>query len=163
MNDFLTHPFPPIYDRESRILVLGSFPSVKSREEGFYYGHPRNRFWPMLERIFRTEVHTIPEKKDLLLKNGIAIWDSIASCRIEGSSDASIIDALPNNIPALLSETRIERIITNGRKAYEIYRKYIFPITGIDALCLPSTSPANAAWTLEKLIDKWRVPLTSNK
>ena len=116
----------------------------------------------MLERIFRTEVHTIPEKKDLLLKNGIAIWDSIASCRIEGSSDASIIDALPNDIPALLSETRIERIIANGRKAYEIYRKYIFPITGIDAPCLPSTSPANAAWTLEKLIDKWRMPLTSN-
>ena len=160
--DSVVHPFPPIYDEKSKILILGSFPSVKSREEGFYYGHPRNRFWPMLERIFSAKAGTIEEKKELLLFNHIALWDSIASCHIEGSADSSILDAVPNDILTLLNKTQIERIITNGRKSYEVYMEYIFPKTSIEPIYLPSTSPANASWTLDKLIDAWKQYLTSN-
>lgn len=152
----LIHPFPPVYDRESRLLILGSFPSVKSREEGFYYGNPRNRFWKILEIIFNTELRTIEEKKAFLLSRHIALWDCIASCRIHASSDSSITDAIPNDIASLLKKSRIERIITNGNKAYEVYMKYISPMVKTEAVRLPSTSPANAAWSLERLTQAWK-------
>lgn len=155
------HPFPPVMDNGSRILILGSFPSVKSREEGFFYGHPRNRFWPMLAQIFGEPTPlTIPEKQSLLLRHHLALWDVIASCRIEGSSDASIRDAVPVNIQRVLDTADIRRIICNGALAGKLYQRHLQPLTGIEAAVLPSTSPANAAWDLPRLADAWRDQLT---
>ena len=155
MTDIIMHPFPPVYSTSSFILILGSFPSVKSREEGFYYGYMRNRFWPMLERIYNEKAESTEERRKLILNHGLALWDSINSCKIKGSADSSISDAIPNDIPSLLENTKIKRIITNGRKAYSIYMKYIYEKTGIEPVCLPSTSPANAAWSLDDLIKAW--------
>lgn len=150
------HPFPPVYDGQSRLLILGSFPSVKSRENGFYYGNPGNRFWPVLASILNEPLpHGNEEKKALLLKNGIALWDCIASCEITGSSDSSIRDAVPNDIASLLQKTQIKAVFTNGKAADAVYRKYVLPQTGIEAVCLPSTSPANASYTLERLRGEW--------
>ena len=155
------HPFPPVMDQDSRILILGSFPSVKSREEGFFYGHPRNRFWPMLAGIFGENVpQTIPEKQSLLLRHHLALWDVIASCLIEGSADSSIRDATPVDIRRVLDAAGIQRVICNGSLAGKLYRLYLQPITGIEALVLPSTSPANAAWSLPRLTDAWQKHLT---
>lgn len=149
-----THTFGPVYNEESRILILGSFPSVKSREQGFYYGHPQNRFWKVLAAIYEEEVPVeIPVKKAFLLRHHIALWDVIESCDIEGSSDSSIRNVIVNDIPGLLREAPIEWILTNGRKAHDLYRRYI---KEPEAVCMPSTSPANAAWSLERLIDEWR-------
>ena len=155
---FITHPIPPVYDSESRILILGSFPSVKSREAMFFYGHPQNRFWKVVAAVFGQPVpQTVEEKKLLILDNGLALWDSIASCEITGSSDASIRNARANDISIILNSCSIERIYCNGRKSHELYQKYIEPETGREAVCLPSTSPANAKWTLEKLTEAWSV------
>ena len=155
------HPFPPVMDQDSRILILGIFPSVKSREEGFFYGHPRNRFWPMLAGIFGENVpQTIPEKQSLLLRHHLALWDVIASCLIEGSADSSIRDATPVDIRRVLDAAGIQRVICNGSLAGKLYRQYLQPITGIEALVLPSTSPANAAWSLPRLTDAWQKHLT---
>lgn len=154
----LQHPFGPLYCEKSRVLILGSFPSVKSREQNFFYGHPQNRFWKVIASIFESEVpQDIEAKKVLILENGLALWDSIASCEITGSSDASIRNVKTNDISIILDSCRIERIYCNGRKSYDLYRKYIEPETGREAECLPSTSPANAAWTLDKLIAAWQV------
>ena len=140
------------------MLILGSFPSVKSREQNFFYGHPQNRFWKVISAIFGQPVpQTIEDKKHLILSSRLALWDSIASCEIAGSSDASIRNAQANDIGIILSNCNIERIYCNGRKSYELYQKYIEPQTGREAVCLPSTSPANAQWTLEKLIEAWSV------
>lgn len=155
MSEIIIHPFPPVYDRNSRILILGSFPSVKSREEGFYYGHPRNRFWPLMERLYSCPLSNIEEKKEFLHSHGIALWDSIGSCCIKGSADSSIENALPNDISKLIAKTKIERIIANGGKAYDIYLHYIYPLTGLEAIRLPSTSPANASWSLYRLEKEW--------
>ena len=155
----IIHPFPPVFDERSEILILGSFPSVKSREEGFYYGNPHNRFWKMLSVLFGERAGSIEEKKALLLSHRIALWDSIASCRIEGSSDSSITDIVPNRIPELIAKTRITRILANGSKAYEAYMRHIHAEGSIIPVRMPSTSPANAAWTLQKLIDAWRPEL----
>ena len=153
----LQHPFGPLYCEKSRVLILGSFPSVKSREQNFFYGHPQNRFWKVIASIFESEVpQDIEAKKVLILENGLALWDSIASCEIIGSSDASIRNVKANDISIILDSCRIERIYCNGRKSYDLYRKYIEPETGREAECLPSTSPANAAWTLDKLIAAWQ-------
>ncbi len=153
----LQHPFGPLYCEKSRVLILGSFPSVKSREQNFFYGHPQNRFWKVIASIFESEVpQDIEAKKVLILENGLALWDSIASCEITGSSDASIRNVKTNDISIILDSCRIERIYCNGRKSYDLYRKYIEPETGREAECLPSTSPANAAWTLDKLIAAWQ-------
>ena len=147
----------PVYNEESRILILGSFPSVKSREEGFFYGHPQNRFWKVLAAICECEVPvTIEEKKVFLLENHIAVWDVIRSCDIEGSSDSSIKNVIPNDLDRILEETDIKQIYVNGKKAEQLYRKYIFPKIKRKAICLPSTSPANAAWSLKKLTEEWR-------
>ncbi|MDD5922600.1 MAG: DNA-deoxyinosine glycosylase [Eubacteriales bacterium] len=156
----IIHPFPPIFDAESRILILGSFPSVKSREQKFYYGHPRNRFWSVTSAVFSEEVPgTVDEKKQFLRRNHIAVWDVIHSCRITGSSDASIRDVKVNDITPLLCQSQIgSRIYTNGAAAWNLYRKYIRTDPDIpDAVKLPSTSPANAAWSLERLIEAWKI------
>ncbi|MBR3058681.1 MAG: DNA-deoxyinosine glycosylase [Clostridiales bacterium] len=158
----IQHPFEPLYDENSKILILGSFPSVKSREQHFFYGHPQNRFWKVIAGIFNEKLPmTIPDKKHLILSHHLALWDSIASCEINGSSDASIRNAKANDISVILNNSRIETIICNGKKSYELYRKYIELQTGRCAICLPSTSPANAAWTLDKLIESWSVIKTS--
>ena len=154
----LQHPFRPLYNNRSRVLILGSFPSVKSREQNFFYGHPQNRFWKVISAVFEQPVpQSIEEKKHLILNNGLALWDSIASCDITGSSDASIKNATANDLGIILDNCNIERIYCNGRKSHELYCKFIEPQTGREAICLPSTSPANARWTLEKLIKAWSV------
>ncbi|MCH5257199.1 MAG: DNA-deoxyinosine glycosylase [Lachnospiraceae bacterium] len=150
------HNIPPLYDKDSKILILGSFPSVKSREGQFFYHHPQNRYWKVMAAVFSCPVpETIEDKKKMILSNHIAMWDVIASCDITGSSDSSIKNVVPNDIGRLLSETSIEKIYTNGGMAHKNYQKYIKNSTGVEDIQLPSTSPANAAWSLEKLITVW--------
>lgn len=152
------HPIPPLYDATSRILILGSFPSVRSREAGFFYGHPRNRFWAVLSAVFDEKLpETVEEKKRLLRSNRIALWDSIASCEIRGSDDSSIRNVIPNDLSPILSVCPNLRIFTNGKASDACYRKYLLPAVGREAVCLPSTSPANAAWSLEALCRAWRI------
>lgn len=151
------HPIAPIYDKNSTILILGSFPSVKSREEGFFYGHKQNRFWKVVSRVFEEEEpKTIEEKKALLLRNHIAVWDVIAGCDIEGSSDSTIKNVRPNDLSTILDNAQIKAIYVNGKTAEKYYKKYIEKSINRKAVCLPSTSPANAAWSIEKLLDTWR-------
>lgn len=152
------HNIPPIYNGESRILILGSFPSVKSREAEFFYGHPQNRFWKVTAAVFGEAVpQTVEEKKSFLLKNRIALWDVIASCEIDGSADSSIKDVVPNDITKILSSADIKMIFVNGKTAEKYYKKYILPKVDRQAIVLPSTSPANAAKKLEALIDEWQI------
>lgn len=153
----IIHNIAPVYDERSVILILGSFPSVKSRDAGFFYGNPQNRFWKVLSGIFNDSVpDSIPERKKYLLRHRIAVWDVVQSCDIEGSKDSSIKNAKPSDINNILKVSDIRLIITNGRTSDRLYRSLIEPVTGIKALCLPSTSPANAAWSLGKLTEKWR-------
>lgn len=157
-REHLLHPIPPVWNRESRVLVLGSFPSVKSRETGFFYGHSQNRFWRVLAAVFDSPLPgTIEEKKRLLLENKIALWDVIASCEISGSSDSSIRNVKPNDILPIIRESRISAVFANGNTAERLYEKYVFPSVKIRAAVLPSTSPANARFTLEMLIESWSV------
>ena len=152
----IVHPIPPVFNKDSRVLILGSFPSVKSREYGFFYGHPQNRFWKVAARVFNEEVpHTISEKKDFLIRNYIALWDVIGSCEITGSSDSSIKNITVNDISLILKTADIQAVYLNGGKAYQLYKKDIFPVTGREGICLPSTSPANAAWNIDKLTEAW--------
>jgi hypoxanthine-DNA glycosylase len=152
-----THPIPPVYNENSKILILGSFPSVKSREQQFFYGHKQNRFWKVLAQILECPVpNDIEEKKEMLLNNNIALWDVIASCSITGSSDASITDVVPNDLSQILTTADIHAIYCNGNKAYELYQKYIYPTNKIPAIKLPSTSPANASYSLERLAGEWK-------
>lgn len=152
------HPIAPVFDKDSKVLILGSFPSVRSREEGFFYGHPQNRFWKVTSQIFGEELPvTIDEKKAFLIRNHIALWDVIGSCEIDGSSDSSIRDVTVNDLSVILGTADIRAIFLNGKKAEQCYLKYLFPILKRDAVCLPSTSPANAAWNLDKLADAWKI------
>ena len=154
--EHIVHSFEPVYDRASEILILGTLPSVKSRENNFYYGHKQNRFWKVLATLLKEPVpDTIEEKKAMLLARRIALWDVIQSCEIEGSSDASIRNVIPNDLSEILKTADIQVIYTNGGKAYELYQKYIFPVNGIKADKLPSTSPANAGYSLECLKEAW--------
>ncbi len=156
----IKHEIDPVYNEDSRVLILGSFPSVKSRESGFFYGHPQNRFWKVLSGILDVPLPvTVEEKKQMLLENHIAVWDVIGSCRITGSSDSSIKDVVPNDFTEILGKSSIERIYSNGATSWNLYKKYILKETGIEALKLPSTSPANAAWNLERLKEAWKVIL----
>ena len=156
----VTHTFDPVWDKQSEILILGTFPSVKSRENNFYYGHPQNRFWKLLAAIYKEAVpETTDAKKELVLRHHLAVWDVISQCDIIGSSDSSIRNVIPCDIAGLLVRTRIHTIIANGAKAYELYEKYQLPDTGLKAQKLPSTSPANAAWSLERLQEAWRAVL----
>jgi len=144
----IIHPIAPTYDKNSRILILGSFPSVKSREMMYFYGHPQNRFWKVVAALYKEEVPmTVEERHAFLLRNRIA------------ASDSSIKDVIPNDLSPILKAAKIETIYCNGKKSWEMYHKYIEPQTGREAVALPSTSPANAAWSLEKLIAAWSVIL----
>lgn len=158
--EHIVHSFEPVYDKASEILILGTLPSVKSRENNFYYGHKQNRFWKVLATLLKEPVpHTIEEKKAMLLARRIALWDVIQSCDIKGSSDSSIKNVQPTDIGMILEKTNITRIYANGNKAGQLYKRYQFPVTGIEAMVLPSTSPANAAWSLDRLCEAWRVIL----
>ena len=151
------HNIPPVFDENSRILILGSFPSVKSREAQFFYAHPQNRFWKVISAVFDSECpQTVKEKKKFLLENNIAVWDVIRSCEITGSSDSSVKNAVPNDLSQSLEGSRVTRVFTNGNLSYTLYNKLCLDKTGIAAVKLPSTSPANAAWSLEKLISEWK-------
>ncbi len=155
-REVIQHPFPPVVDSRSRILILGSFPSVRSRADGFYYAHPQNRFWRMLSLILDAPLpESTEEKKCLLLAHGLALWDSAASVSIEGSMDASVRNATPVAIEEVLSVAPIAQIVCNGALAGKLYHRYLEPVTGLSAHILPSTSPANASWSLEKLVSAW--------
>lgn len=157
MKQHIVHPIPPFFDAESEILILGSFPSVKSREQMFFYGHPQNRYWKVIAAVFDDSVPvTVPEKKAFLAKHRIAMWDVIGSCDIEGSSDSSIKNVSANDLSQILYNSKVERIFVNGKTAEKNYKKYTEPVTGIKAVCLPSTSPANAMCSLEQLISIWK-------
>lgn len=152
----INHEFEPVYNSKSKQLILGSFPSVKSRELGFYYSHPRNRFWKVLSEIYNETLPTqIQEKKEFLFRHEIAVWDVIEKCDIIGSSDSSIKNVVPADINRILLESEIKIIYANGQKAYELYQKYCYQTTKQEIIKLPSTSPANAAWKLEDLISAW--------
>ena len=152
----ITHEFEPIFDERSRILILGTLPSVKSREGQFYYHHPQNRFWKVLAKICKTEPPaTIAEKKAMLLEHGIAIWDVVQSCDIIGSSDSSIKNVTPADLSVILRQAPVKTIFLNGGKAWARNQKYCAGMTDLPAVKLPSTSPANAAWSLVKLVTVW--------
>lgn len=157
MPSHIIHPIPPVFDTDSRILILGSFPSVKSRESCFFYGHPQNRFWKLLARLRKEDIpSSVEEKKAFLLRNHIAVWDTIHSCSIEGSSDSSIRDVVPNDLASILDHASIQAIYTNGGLSGKMYDRFCRKQTGIEAIKLPSTSPANAAWNLDRLTDAWK-------
>ncbi|MDO4562912.1 MAG: DNA-deoxyinosine glycosylase [Clostridia bacterium] len=153
-----THPIPPFYDKNSRVLILGSFPSVKSREQLFFYAHPQNRFWKVLAAVFNCPApESVDEKKLFLLKHRIALWDAVASCTVVGSADSSIKNARPNDISSILKNADIERIFANGKAAEKYYNRLILPFTGRTVQCLPSTSPANAAYSAKQLLQAWQI------
>lgn len=159
----VTHPFAPVFNADSRVLVLGSLPSVLSRENAFYYGNPRNRFWDVLAAVFRRPVpQTVEEKTALLLQSGVALWDVIASCDVVGSSDASIRNVVPNDLSVLLEACPIRAVYANGSTAAKYYNRLQRDKCGRDIIVLPSTSPANAAWTLPKLTEAWQALLRDN-
>jgi len=156
----LIHPIAPVYDAESRILILGSFPSAASRAGRFFYHHPRNRFWPLLAALLEEPTpESIEARRELLLRRHIALWDAAACCEIEGSADATLRGVVPNNLTPILSSAPIRAVFCNGTAAWEIYHRQIEPLTGRPAVKLPSTSPANAAWSPQRLQEAWRVIL----
>lgn len=156
----MIHTLDPVFEKNSEILILGSFPSVKSRENGFYYAHPQNRFWRVIASILEETIPTsIEQKKQLLFDHHIALWDVIQQCDIIGSSDASITNVVPNDIATLLRDASITKIIVNGSKASQLYRRHCLGTTGIKAITLPSTSPANASYTIERLISEWKMEI----
>lgn len=157
----MIHTFDPVYNKQSQILILGTFPSVKSREGNFYYHHPRNRFWQVIASIVGVDPpETIEEKKNILLQNNIAIWDVIYSCDIKGSDDSTIQNVVPNDIAWLLNNANIQSIYANGGKAYELYYRFCYENTKREIVKLPSTSPANATYSLEKLVECWKKEFT---
>ncbi len=154
----IKHPFPPLYDLQSKVLILGSFPSVKSREQCFFYGHPQNRFWRVISAVFEDELPaTIAEKEAFLCKHHIALWDVLAACEIRGSADSTIKNAVPNDLSSILKTAPIRQIFVNGKTAEKYFNRYIAEKYQLKAVCLPSTSPANAAWSLEKLVASWQM------
>jgi TDG/mug DNA glycosylase family protein len=159
----MKHPFDPIYDQDSKLLILGSFPSVRSRETGFYYGHPQNRFWKVISTILEDEVPVSnQQKKDFLLRHHIALWDVLASCEITGSSDASIKNAIPNDFTPLIKNSQIKTIITNGNTAFTLFDRFIRLDASMTLIRLPSTSAANAGMSLEKLTVRWSKALKAS-
>lgn len=154
----LERNFGPVYDSNSEILILGSFPSAKSREIAFYYGHPQNRFWPLIGKILKCEIpKDIQTRKKLMLNNGIALWDTIEECDIIGSSDSSIRNVIPVDIMKILNTADIREIYCNGNTSFNLFMKYLYPICGKTPIKLPSTSPANAAWSIDRLYDAWKI------
>lgn len=160
LQTHIVHPIGPLYDKDSRILILGSFPSVKSREQNFFYGHPQNRFWPLMARILDEPIPvTIEQKKALVLSHGIAIWDTIYSCDITGSSDSSIRNVVPTDLKSIIEGSQISRIFCNGSSSGRCFERYQEKALGRKATVLPSTSPANAAWNLDRLYEVWKTIL----
>ena len=154
MTNNIIHPFPPISNEFSHTLILGTMPSVQSRKANFYYSHPRNRFWQVISTCLNQPLpQSIDQKTELLLSNGLALWDVLSSCEISASADASIRNPVYNDIANFISNKPIEKILCNGKKAYDLCNKLNLPVP---LLCMPSTSPANAAWTLEKLVEAWK-------
>ncbi|MGI6316495.1 MAG: DNA-deoxyinosine glycosylase [Christensenellales bacterium] len=154
----INHPLRPLFQADSKILILGSFPSVKTREYGFFYGHPRNRFWPLLERIYTVKLSTdIEERKAFLLQRHIALYDVIYQCDIIGSSDATIQNVIPSDLSPVFKEAEIKQVFCNGGTAYRYYQEYQERKTGLKALQLPSTSPANARYSMDHLYDQWKI------
>lgn len=154
MSERVLHEFAPVFDERSRVLILGTMPSPKSREAGFYYMHPQNRFWKILTEVLGEPFpRTISERRELCLRHNIALWDVLASCEINGASDSSIRNAVPNDIPALLQKCPITAVFTTGKKAHELYRRF-FPDL-ISDICLPSPSPANRAVSEEKMLSEY--------
>ena len=152
------HPIAPIYNENSKVLILGSFPSVKSREQMFFYGHPQNRFWKVISAVMSADTpNTIDEKISFLYTKHIALWDVIAFCDITGSSDSSIKNVVANDLTEILKKADIKQIFVNGKTAQRYYNKYIRNTIGREAICLPSTSPANAGWNMDKLIEAWKI------
>ncbi len=152
------HNIEPLFDKNSKTLILGSFPSVKSREAGFFYAHPQNRFWKVIAGVFGEDVPlTVADKKALILNNGLALYDSVYSCEINGSSDSSMKNVVPSDLTPIIQNSKITKVFVNGRTAEKYYVKYSLNDTGINGVVLPSTSPANAAWSLERLIDEWSI------
>ncbi len=152
----IVHPFPPLYDDDSEILILGSLPSVKSREQMFFYGHPQNRFWKVMSRVLGEDLPaTIDEKKAMLHAHHIALWDAIYSCDIIGSSDSSIKNVTPTDLGKIISSSKVTKVICNGKTSGKYFTKYQSKELGIEPVILPSTSPANAAFSVEKLVDVW--------
>lgn len=152
------HNIEPLFDKNSKTLILGSFPSVKSREAGFFYAHPQNRFWKVIAGVFGEDVPlTVADKKALILNNGLALYDSVYSCEINGSSDSSMKNVVPSDLTPIIQNSKITKVFVNGRAAEKYYVKYSLNDTGINGVVLPSTSPANAAWSLERLIDEWSI------
>ena len=150
----MLHPIDPVFDKDSRVLILGSFPSVKSREEGFFYGHPQNRFWKVMEGVFgENDIQSIQDKKEFLRRKRIALWDVVASCEIDGAGDSTIRNAVPNDFDRIFSAADIRHVFTTGKTAAALYKKF----TGKESVVLPSPSPANCAVSLEKLIEKYKV------
>lgn len=156
--EHIVHGFAPVWDERSRVLVLGTLPSVKSREQNFYYGHPRNRFWRVLAALYgRAVPQSAEEKTALLISCRVALWDVVRECDIRRSADSSIRNAQPNDIRPLLAGSQIRAVCTNGSTAHALYRKHLLPLTGIEDLPLPSTSPANAACSLDELVERWAI------
>ena len=154
--------FAPVYNEHSRALILGTWPSPKSREMAFYYGHPQNRFWPMMAALTGEPVparEDIEAKKGLILRHGLALWDTLESCTITGASDASIRNAVPNDVAALIRKLGVQAVFCNGAASGRIYTKYAEPLTHLPATVLPSTSPANAAWSPARLQATWGAAL----
>ncbi len=154
------HTIDPVFDADSRVLMLGTMPSPKSRETGFYYGHPQNRFWKVMAALFDEPVpESNDQKRDLALRHGVALWDVLSECTIEGASDGTIADCIPNNIGSILAKAPIRAVFCTGAKAAELYGKYCEPQTGVACTRLPSTSHANAAKSLEQLVEAYRIIL----
>lgn len=150
--------FGPVWDSRSRVLILGSFPSPKSREAAFYYGHPRNRFWPLMANLLDEPLpETVEDKSHLVLSHGIALWDVLESCEIRGASDTSIRNAVPVDIGTVTGAAPIGHIFCNGSASHRLYCEHLQSVTGIEAVKLPSTSPANAACGMEELISSWSI------
>ncbi|ECQ5732965.1 DNA-deoxyinosine glycosylase [Campylobacter jejuni] len=154
MSEFLTHPFEPFFDKDSKILILGSFPSIKSRQDGFYYQHPRNRFWPILETLFDVKLENIAEQQAFLRKKHIALWDVLQSCKIKNSDDKTISYAKANDLNLILSQTKIQAIFTTGQSAYRFFVKFH---PRLEAIGLPSTSPANLNFSFEQLLQNYEI------
>ena len=149
----VVHPLKPIYNSESKVLILGSFPSIKSRENSFYYAHPKNRFWSTLEKVFKEDIGNSNQYREkFLLTHKIALFDVVYSCNITASSDSSIKDVIPNDIKKIVDKSRIEAIFTTGTKAYSLYNKYLLKDVGIEAIKLPSPSPANCKRGIEEVL-----------
>lgn len=156
----IVHPLKPLYDEDSKILILGSFPSVKTREYGFFYGHPQNRFWKLMERLFDVDLDvSIEDRKRFLLEHNIAVYDSIYQCDIIGSSDSSIKNVVPSNLKEIVDSANINHVFCNGTASFKCFEKYHKKNLGVKATKLPSTSPANARYRLDDLLNEWKVIL----